>query len=362
MRRRTLIRGAVATALAPAASVTAAGPAVAGGPAPARAATDLEGIDVSNYQAGIDYAGAAAEGRSFVIAKAGGCQLAEGPYVSSSYSGHVDGARAAGLRVGHYWLTGDFLTPTAAADFFVDHLHNYRAGDVLALDVEVLDDSTRLWNDADVSTWFNRVRERVGAYVPWFYISTGALRSGSWDRTIAAGAHLWAASWGSNDGTWPGAPDLGGRYPDWAVHQYASVGSVAGTSPVDLDRARSWAFDFTKPTDPPPGGGGLPKTSTEQDGVPGPVMWQRTQNWLRIESGYTGPIDGVPGPNTYAALQRNMRNWGYTGPVDGVPGTQTWAAVQRLAAAHGYTGAIDGVMGPNSWRGFSRFINQDRWN
>ncbi|MFF3959092.1 peptidoglycan DD-metalloendopeptidase family protein [Streptomyces sp. NPDC001890] len=110
------------------------------------------------------------------------------------------------------------------------------------------------------------------------------------------------------------------------------------------------------------GGGGLPKTSTEQDGVPGPVMWQRTQNWLRIESGYTGPIDGIPGPNTYAALQRNMRDWGYTGPVDGVPGPNTWAAVQRLAAVHGYTGPIDGAMGPNSWRGFSRFINQDRWD
>ncbi|WP_040912087.1 M23 family metallopeptidase, partial [Wenjunlia vitaminophila] len=35
------------------------------------------------------------------------------------------------------------------------------------------------------------------------------------------------------------------------------------------------------------GGGGLPKTTTEEDGVPGPVMWMRTQNWLRIESGYT---------------------------------------------------------------------------
>ncbi|WP_225795149.1 peptidoglycan DD-metalloendopeptidase family protein [Streptomyces aculeolatus] len=110
------------------------------------------------------------------------------------------------------------------------------------------------------------------------------------------------------------------------------------------------------------GGGGLPKTATEEDGVPGPVMWMRTQNWLRIESGYTGPIDGVPGPNTYAALQRNMRNWGYAGPIDGVPGPQTWAAVQRLAATYGYTGPIDGVMGPNSWRAFSRFINENRWD
>ena len=110
------------------------------------------------------------------------------------------------------------------------------------------------------------------------------------------------------------------------------------------------------------GAGGLPKTTTEQDGVPGPVMWKRAQNWLRVEHGYTGPIDGVPGVNTYAALQRGVRAYGYTGPIDGVPGVNTWAAVQRLAARWGYTGPIDGVMGPNSWRGFSRFLNQDKYD
>lgn len=110
------------------------------------------------------------------------------------------------------------------------------------------------------------------------------------------------------------------------------------------------------------GGGGLPKTSTEQDGVPGAIMWKRTQNWLRIEQGYTGPIDGVPGTNTYAALQRGVRGYGYTGPIDGVMGPNSWAGVQRLASRWGYTGPIDGVMGPNSWRGFARFVNQDKYN
>ncbi|MER5266375.1 peptidoglycan DD-metalloendopeptidase family protein [Actinosynnema sp. NPDC002837] len=109
-------------------------------------------------------------------------------------------------------------------------------------------------------------------------------------------------------------------------------------------------------------GAGLPKTTTEQDGVPGTVLWQRAQNWLRLEQGYTGPIDGVPGTSTYAALQRAMRAYGYAGPIDGVPGAQTWAAVQRLAARWGYTGPIDGVMGPNSWRGFARFLNQDKYD
>jgi hypothetical protein len=111
------------------------------------------------------------------------------------------------------------------------------------------------------------------------------------------------------------------------------------------------------------GGGGLPKTGTEQDGVPGTIFWQRAQKWLSIESGYTGPIDGDPGTNTYAALQRNLRDHhGYTGPVDGVMGTNSWAALQRLGAQHGYTGPIDGVMGPNSWRAVARFLNDDRWD
>jgi murein DD-endopeptidase len=112
----------------------------------------------------------------------------------------------------------------------------------------------------------------------------------------------------------------------------------------------------------PPAPGGLPKTSTESDGIPGTVFYKRMQNWLRLTNGYTGPIDGVPGTNTYAALQRAMRGYGYTGPIDGAPGINTWRAVQRLASGYGYTGPIDGVMGPNSWRGFARFLNQDQWN
>ncbi|MBB5873577.1 hypothetical protein F4553_007011 [Allocatelliglobosispora scoriae] len=112
----------------------------------------------------------------------------------------------------------------------------------------------------------------------------------------------------------------------------------------------------------PPGTGGLPKTTTETTGEPGPVFYTRMQNWLRITNGYTGPVNGVPGVNTYAALQRAMRGYGYTGPVNGVMGVNSWRAVQTLAADYGYTGPLNGVMGPNSWRGFARFINLDQWD
>lgn len=355
MSLRTLAAAAVV-----AAAVVIPGSSAEAAPLPPAAVT---GVDVATPQAGIDFAQVRGQGHGFAVVKAGGSQLTEGNYTSPYYAQQVDGARAAGLRVGHYWLSGDYSTPARAADHFVDNLHDYRPGDVLALDDEVLDDSTRLWRDDDVTAFFARVHERVGDHVPWVYMNASDLRSGTWNRTIALGVKLWIASWGANDGTYPGAPDLGGAYPSWSAHQYTSNGSIDGYR-VDLNAALPGAFDVVTPGDPgdPGDPGGLPKTTTEQDGVPGPVFWQRAQNWLSMEWGYTGPVDGAPGVNTYAALQRAMRTYGYTGPVDGVPGPNTWAAVQRLGARWGYTGPVDGQMGPNSWRAFARFLNQDTYD
>lgn len=319
----------------------------------------VTGIDVSTWQANIDFTQARADGHQFAIVKAGGSQLTEGPYTSPHYANQVTRARAAGLRVGHYWVTGDFSTPVQAADHLVDHLSGYRRGDVIALDNEILDDSTRLWTDAEVAGFFTRVHDRIGDHVPWLYMSSSALRASSWPRTIATGAKLWVASWGANDGNYPGEPNLGGAYPAWSAHQYTSNGTVGGTR-VDLNVAKPDAFEVVTPGPGEPGK--LPKTTTETDGVPGPVFWQRAQNWLSKEWSYTGPVDGVPGVNTYSALQRAMREYGYTGPVDGVPGVNTWSAVQRLGTGWGYTGPVDGVMGPNSWRAFARFLNQDTYD
>ncbi len=328
--------------------------------------TTLEGIDVGTPQANLDFASAASAGVKFAIVKAGGSQLRSGAYVSPYYVRQVDAARASGMKVGHYWLSGDFQTPTAAADYFVDHLHGYQAGDVLALDDEILDDSTTLWNDAKVAAFIIEVKRRVPTAVPWFYISASPLRSGTWSATIATGAKLWVASYGANDGTYPGAPSIGTAYPSWAVHQYTSRGTVGGVT-VDRDRALSSAFASSggtapSPT-PTPTATKLPKTTTQSDGVPGTVFYQRLQHWLSIKDGYTGPIDGVPGTNTYQALQRDLTaHYGYTGPIDGVPGTNTYKAWQRQASHYGYTGPIDGELGPNSYRAIATFLNQDAWD
>ncbi|MGI3779179.1 MAG: GH25 family lysozyme [Janthinobacterium lividum] len=346
--------------------LAAAGLSLRAGPSSA-AETTVEGIDVGSTQANLDFAAAANAGVTFAIVKTGGSQLSSSPYVSPYYVKQVDAARAAGMRVGHYWLIGDFQTPTAAADYFVDHLHGYRSGDVLAIDDELLDGSKILWDDAEVTTFLTEVKERVPSAVLWFYVGAYNLRSDApWTSTQATGAKLWVASYADPDlGTYPGPPSIGSAYPSYAVHQYTSKAALWGVDKLDRDRATASAFtgEGGGTTTPPPPTTKLPKTTTQSDGVPGTVFWQRAQHWLAISDGYSGPIDGKPGTNTYKALQRDLAaHWGYTGPIDGVPGTNTYKAWQRQAAHYGYTGPIDGAMGPNTYRAIATFLNEDKWD
>ena len=90
----------------------------------------------------------------------------------------------------------------------------------------------------------------------------------------------------------------------------------------------------------------------------------RLQEGPASHYGYTGPIDGVMGTNSWKGMQSFLAaNYGYTGPIDGAPGTNTYKALQRWAAdgSHGgtYTGPIDGVMGTNSWTGVDRATTYD---
>jgi hypothetical protein len=91
------------------------------------------------------------------------------------------------------------------------------------------------------------------------------------------------------------------------------------------------------------------------DGAPGTNTYMAFQR-LAAKGGYTGPIDGGLGANSWKGMQTVLRGFGYTGPIDGAPGTNTYAALQRLAKLGGYTGPIDGAPGANTWRGLQRLF------
>jgi hypothetical protein len=89
--------------------------------------------------------------------------------------------------------------------------------------------------------------------------------------------------------------------------------------------------------------------------------WKKYQQALR-KHGYKGPVDGVPGKQTYEAMQISGKKFGYTGPIDGVTGENTYKAVQRRLAASGvYEGRIDGVWGPVTLKALVRALDSNKY-
>jgi len=89
------------------------------------------------------------------------------------------------------------------------------------------------------------------------------------------------------------------------------------------------------------------------------AMWCHVQYGVAYQGGYSGPVDGIPGVNTWKGTQTWLkRHYGYSGAIDGVPGPLTYSAMQRAGRNTGYTGPIDGIMGPNSWRAWASIAFQ----
>jgi hypothetical protein len=127
-------------------------------------------------------------------------------------------------------------------------------------------------------------------------------------------------------------------------------------------QARALFLSGKKPT--APGGGGAPAGGGGYTPPAGSPAWafnppsaalqKRIQQALKNRGRYSGPVDGVWGPNSIKGIQTTIRNVGYTGPIDGIPGSNTCYYVQVYAKRFGdYSGPVDRVLGPFSWDGFA---------
>lgn len=157
-----------------------------------------------------------------VIMKAGGSN--SGRYVDSKYRWFEPRARAAGMRIGHYWFngTGD---PVVDADFFVNNLSGYTPWDLLALDVES-EGAMPHWNPDKALAFCNRVKQRTGRNCD-VYMSSSVTRAQNWSAVVASGSKLWVAQYGSNSGVPQGSPNIA-YWPTWKLWQYSSNGFVPG--------------------------------------------------------------------------------------------------------------------------------------
>lgn len=138
----------------------------------------------------------------------------------------------------------------------------------------------------------------------------------------------------------------GATYLGWSMDYVGSEIEDGGGSVCDQESI------FT-------GAGTIPVSTTEQTGVPNTTFYMRMQLLASLYN-YTGPIDGILGPNSWAGFQRALADYGYSVNDTGTPDSATYSAMQSLATIHGgYTGPVDGVMGPNSYRGFAYFLNRE---
>ncbi|POH63030.1 hypothetical protein C3B61_15275 [Cryobacterium zongtaii] len=109
----------------------------------------------------------------------------------------------------------------------------------------------------------------------------------------------------------------------------------------------------------PPRCGSLPRTSTAEDGVPGSRMWALMQCLAKFGD-YTGPIDGVMGPNSWRGVQYVLSYQGvFTGTRTGVLDTKTMKGLQLMAEGEGFsTGGVNGAQNAQSWRAIAGYLNK----
>ena len=214
--------------------VFARGGAVAPAPAPVAPARRTSfGVDISNWQKGINVAQIKREGFDFAI-----CKVSEGAgYLDPQWRGFRDQAVAAGLHVGGYI----FVNPWDSAQSQVDaYLRNDGAKNVCVLDVED--------HRATVSMSLVRdIRDRLKAAgvrkVGFYTYRPYHQKMGS--PSLTDFDFVWVAAYGNNPSGYASVIYPGDRADGWApmggviplMWQFGSKGSVAGMS-IDVNAVR----------------------------------------------------------------------------------------------------------------------------
>jgi GH25 family lysozyme M1 (1,4-beta-N-acetylmuramidase) len=178
------------------------------------------GVDVSEFQGGIDWNAVKASGHDFAFIRVG-----DGFYFDARFDDNWQAAADAHVVRGAYQFFRPGEDGTAQADWFLQHV----SGGELAptLDVEVTDGQSSATIVAGIAAWVARIQAVTGKQ-PIIYTAPGF-----WSGIAGAdgfGTTLWVAHWFTN------CPDLPLSWDRWTFWQYADNGGVPGIpGAVDLD-------------------------------------------------------------------------------------------------------------------------------
>lgn len=224
----------------------------------------LNGVDIANYQAGINIS--AMSTTQFVIVKA-----TQGTwYTSPSFVKQYADAKAAGKLLGiyHYAEGGDYK---AEADYFLKVIGSRVGEAILCLDWEGTNNPTfqsgrdKTW----VKNWCDYVACKTGVK-PLVYVQQSAMKSVSGIGDYG----LWVAQYANNNQTnYQSTPWNEGAY-SCAIRQYSSHGRVTGyNADIDLDKfygdSAAWK-KYANPGNAKPVEGG--SSSTSETSPPGSTL------------------------------------------------------------------------------------------
>ena len=193
---------------------------------------ELNGIDISGYQANIDLSKVAAD---FVIVKA-----TEGiSYVSPVCDHQYQQAKKLGKLLGVYhYAHPEYNSAISEVDFFVKNIKGYLGECAIFLDWE----SSGLWNVSWALQWLQYFRQKTGI-TPVFYTYESVLQRYDWSPVAKAGFKLWAAKYrdygidNNYDMTNAGSRPRLGAFSKMIMWQWTSVGRLNGYSGnLDCDR------------------------------------------------------------------------------------------------------------------------------
>ena len=192
----------------------------------------VPGIDVSYWEAGIDWKKVRGDGIRFVFVKA-----TEGEqYVDPTFDDNWLGAKSVGILRGAYHFFHPNMNPVKQADNFIQVIRGMNDDGELPpiLDLEVTDNQANQIIIDRAKTWLDRVQQNLGKS-PIIYSNPGFLK---YNFAIPGGGPpfwtkdhiLWIANYGQPQ------PLLPSGWLKWTFWQYSETGQVNGVNAsVDLD-------------------------------------------------------------------------------------------------------------------------------
>lgn len=276
---------------------------------PAVAYADMQGIDVSDWQHGIDISAVPSD---FVICKATQGTWHTSPDFYRQASQTISSGKYLGVY--HYAEGGNVQ---AEADHFIDVVDSYIGRAVLVLDWESQDNSGYWQMETWVEQWCDYVYSKTGVK-PIVYCSQSIM----WNFSDIGDYGLWVAQYANYAVTgYQDSPWNEGSY-SCAIRQYSSTGSLPGYSGyLDLNKAYmdgdAWmqyaavngdTSYITSDNDTPSSSAGTPSSCSTYTVISGDclssigsklgVSWQEIASANGIVSPYTiypGQVLTIPG-------------------------------------------------------------------